>query len=253
MKNYIKAEFLKTKQTTLMKMIFFIPILCVIVGAGFCALGGTEVMVLGDITSINHWGLLWLPAMVAIMSGLMHNHEKKSTEYKMILGMPSNQGKVWLAKCFVIASYTQLASFVLWIFLLLYDLMFIRSFASVQVLANCLAALLISFVAVLWQIPLFLWLSQKLNYFLLILLNAGLSIMIAPVYAPKANWWAVPSAWLLRMEAPFLKLHPNGIPLEAGDSLLSFQGFAPALIFCVVLSITAILVTKILFEKKEVK
>ncbi len=82
--NYMKAEILKIKGTTIIKTSIIIPIVGIVIAAGFCSLGGMEIMLLADVTTANHWGLIWLPAVIAVLTGLSVKQEKQSGGFKMI-------------------------------------------------------------------------------------------------------------------------------------------------------------------------
>lgn len=251
MNAYLRAEWLKTKHTTLRKMTVLIPAVCLLMAGGFCLLGGMEVIRLADVTTLNHWALVWLPAAVALLAGLLHKLERKSTGYRTVFGSPVNPAKVWLAKNISIAALLLLASLLLWIGVAVFDLLFLGTETSADTLLRCLIALLVSWTAVLWQIPLYLWLAQKISYFALILLSCGLSILAGTEYAPESNWWAVPWAWVLRLQAPLLKLHPNGIPLEAGSPLLQYDGFPQAILISVVLLAAVAVLSTALFTGRK--
>lgn len=232
MMNYMKSELLKTKRTTMQKMAVLVPLLCIILAAGFCTLGGAAVIIFADITTVNHWGLLWLPALVALLAGLSIKQEKKAGQFKMIFGSPVEPGNVWVAKVVVIAGITLAATFGLWVFICVFDILIIHSTAK---LISILLALLLSWVAVIWQIPVYLFLAQKINYFLLLIVSCGLSIMVAPIYSIRSDWWRNPWAWILRFQAPILKLHPNGILLNHTSELLRYDSFVQALALAVLL------------------
>lgn len=245
MGKYILTEVLKTKQTTIRKMTMLVPGICFILATGFCALGGAEILLLTDITIVNHWGLVWLPALVALLCGLSIKQEKKAGEFKMIFGSPVKAVFVWAAKCITIAGITLAATLILWIFISVFDLAFIHNTAK---LGNVLGALLMSWLGALWQIPIYLFLAQKMSYFLLLIINCGLSITIAPIYSVKGNWWTIPWAWVLRFQAPILALHPNGIPLESNSMLLRYDGFPQAIVLGILVLGTAVCLTALLFK-----
>lgn len=249
MREYIKAEFLKQMGTTSQKMVLLIPFLCMILAGGFCALGGPDVMKLAGITAFNHWGLLWLPAAVILLTGLSHKGEMKSTGYRLIYGLALERNKVWMAKVLVLAVQLLISSFVLWGLVCVYEGA-LAGF-SVHTAAKYLFSQLVSWVLVLWQIPLYLWLAGKVNYVILLIANCALSILIAPVYAVREDWFLVPWAWILRLQAPLLSTHPNGIPLEAGNPLLTYSGMPQMVPIALMLLLAAIVSTTLLFSNRK--
>ena len=251
MKSYLWTELIKTKGTTMRKIIVIIPLICMIMAGGFCALGGADIIKMADITTLNHWGLIWLPASIALMTGLFNKLETKSTGYKTIYGLPISTAKVWIAKNIILALLLLIASIVLWVFICVFDIAFLGSELSINTLLSCLIAIMMSWAAILWQIPVYLWLARRINYFLLIIVNCGLSILIAPIYAIQTNWWAIPWAWVLRFQAPILGLHPNGIPLEAGSDLLRYAGFPTAMVISIILLVTVTIVSTWSFSLRK--
>lgn len=248
--NYLKTELLKYRKTSVQRLIFIIPIICAVLAAGFCCLGGLKIIRLADITILNHWGLIWLPASVVLITGLAHKHEAKSTGYQLIFGLPIKTGSVWLNKVLAIALGLLAETLILWGLICLFDLLFVG--ASVDTLRHCLGAALLSWVSVLWQIPVYLWLAGKISYFLLMILNCAVSLCVGPIYAARPDWWTVPWAWTLHVQSPLIGLHPNGIPLESGSWMLGYSGFGGAFILLLCLSGVSLILFTHLFTKRKV-
>ena len=261
MNHYIKVEFIKIKRTNILKLVWLIPAICFILGVGFNGLSGN--MDLASITALNHWGLIWLPMGTVLFAGLVHKQEMKSTGYKQIYGLPLDLSKVWTAKSIVIASLLLIASGVLGSLICLLDLIISGSQFSLNTSLHYLAALLINWLAILWKIPFYLYLSQKVNYSSLIILSLILGLNGADM-ATKSYWWTIPWAWILRFQAPILGIHPNGIPLtdipanilenipaDISEQLLSYSGFSLAISLAIILFIIVISLTTRAFTTRK--
>jgi ABC-2 type transport system permease protein len=253
MKQYIISEHLKTKKTVLRKLVLFIPALCALVTYSFNALGGEETIPQTLVTILNHWSLLWMPALIVLLTGLLHNHEKKSTQYKTIIGFPINLQSSWLAKSFLIASYTFFATCILGILISFLRFIIMSNVTQPVSLLNIYISLFFSWFLTLWQIPVCLWLAKKINYFILVIVNCIINLELGAGRAPSSNWWLSPWSWPLRVDAPLLRLHPNGIPLDSTSPLLSFNVIPIAVISACLLCILALFFTRKALVKYEVR
>lgn len=253
MKQYIISEHLKTKKTVLRKLVLFIPVLCVLVTYSFNALGGEETIPQTLVTILNHWSLLWMPALIVLLTGLIHNHEKKSTQYKTIIGFPIHLQSSWLAKSFLIAGYTFFSICVLGLLILLLRFIVMPHLVQPVSMLNIVISLFLSWLLTLWQIPVCLWLAKKINYFILIIINCIVNLELGTGYATSENWWVIPWSWPLRVDVPLLRLHPNGIPLDSTSTLLSFNVIPIAVISACVLYILALFFTRKALVKYEVR
>lgn len=251
MGKYIKAELLKYRRSSIMKLIFLIPFLCTIVAIGFCAIGGEEVFALGSASAINHWSLLWFPTFIALLTGMMHSYEKKSTKYQLIFGSSSDYGQVWVAKCVTAGIYLLASSLILGVLLLLFDTMILGNPLFSGQMFHYFVALFLGMVVNLWQIPLYYALVQKIPMFVTVMLSCGICLTVSPILAPKSIWWSFPFSWGLRMESTIVGLNPNALPLMVGDKLWSTKGFGlVAMVSLLLLAVILFITTKI-FKKRR--
>ena len=210
MMNYLAVEWLKLKETRLKKMLWTLPLFATGLSIIFYSLSGFNLEYV-SVATVNQWGDIWLPMSVLLFCTLFDKLEKNATAYKMIYGRNISQFKTWLGKCIIVASLVFFSSLVLWGFLFFIRLLFPET-SHPQIDNTHLDyfyALFMSFIAIIWQIPLYLWLSQKMNHYLLILIGGGISFVLGAYYAPTASWFFIPWAWILRFQAPFIGTHPN--------------------------------------------
>ena len=249
---YLKSEIIKTKRTNIRKMMLIIPLICSLLALAFTFLGGPEIIRLSAETIINHWAILWLPALIALTAGLLNNLEGKSTSFKTIIGLPINLQKKEMSRIVFVTGFMAIGSLLLIVVISLVSLL-IQTSPYLVSLSSCIMAVILMFVTSLWQVPFCLWLSRKTNFFITVLLNSMLNLSLGTFFAPTEDWWFIPYSWHLRVQMPLTKLHSNGIPLPANDELLSGSVIPIALVLSILFFLVLTLLTVKSFNKLEVK
>lgn len=252
MKKYLTVEVLKTKRTIIRKMIFFIPILCILIACVFSYLGGEGSVKLAFLSSLNHWSLVWMPALIVLSAGLFHNLEEHATEYKTIFSLPIDLKKSWISKNIILALFTLTASAFLGILFIALKVTIINTPTDIVPFYNCFIAIIISWILTLWQIPLCLWLSQKINVFILMLISCAANLELGAGKAPSSLWWLDPWSWPLRLQSPLIHLHPNGILLESNSILLNPSVIPLGIGLSILLFMALLIFTSFLFQRQEV-
>lgn len=250
---YLKSEIIKIKRTNIRKMLLIIPLICSLLALGFNFLSGDpQIVSLSAETIINHWGILWISVFIALTAGLLNKLEKKSTNFKTIIGLPINLQKKEMSRILLVIGFVALGSLLLVAAISLTSLLILTSPYLVSLSPSILAVFLM-FVTSLWQIPFCLWLSRKTNFFITLLLNSMLNLNLGTLFAPTDDWWFVPYSWHLRVQMPLTKLHSNGIPLPQNDELLSYPVIPIALVLSILFFIVLTLMAVRSFNKIEVK
>lgn len=253
MNKYLFSEALKTKRTLLRKSLIFVPILCVSIAYIFSYLGGEGSVKLVFVTSLNHWSLIWMPALIVLITGMFHNLEKNDTEYKAIFSFPISLRKSWISKIILLSSFTLLASTFLGILFIMLKLTMIKTPTDSTPFYNCFISIIISWIATLWQIPLCLWLSRKVNFFLLMFISCAANLELGAGKAISSLWWLYPWSWPLRLQSPLLRLHPNGLPIKESNSPLLSQLVIPqGILLGILIFLILLIVTSFSFEKSEI-
>jgi ABC-2 type transport system permease protein len=252
MNKYLIAENLKTKRTMLRKILIFMPILCTILSFTFDFLGFGYFTADSVFTSINHWSLLWMPALIALTTSMFHKLEQNSTGYKTIFSFPIDLKKSWISKIILLSSFTLISSIFLCVILTILNMIFTRTQINSVPFYYCLIAAIIGWLTSLWQIPLCLWLSKKINLFVLLLGTCAANMELGATCAPSSLWWLSPWAFPLRLQCPILHHHPNGLPLEPGSSLLNPSVISVGILIGIFLFLILITFTTYSFKKSEV-
>ncbi len=250
MKKYLVAEALKTKRTILRKLLIFVPILCVFIAYIFNSLG--DCLNTTAFTALNYWSLLWMPALIVLLTCKFHQLEQNGTGYKTIFSFPIDLTKSWVSKIILLSLFTLVSSAFLGILLIILNFTLIKTPTNVVPFYNCFIAIIISWLVSLWQIPLCLWLSKKINFFVLMLLSCVTNMELGAGHAPSSLWWMNPWTWPLRLQCPVIHLHPNAFPLEANSALLNQSVIPIGIGLSIFLFLILLFLTSVSFKRSEV-
>ena len=68
MKQVFLSNLIKIKNTSIFRLIFIFPFICVTLSLLFSSLGGKEVLSLTAETTVNQWGVIWINVIIAVNS-----------------------------------------------------------------------------------------------------------------------------------------------------------------------------------------
>lgn len=243
MTNIIKAEFLKQKRTMSSKLIFVFPIITLVMA--FVLTAGMTNAYAESVW--NWWYVLLLPGMIAIVSYLSIMREKKNGYYN-IKTLPIEKRNLMLGKIAYLGILVLVSNAVLFAGAALGGA-FLTT--SVPVVGAAITVLVLSIVQ-LWQIPLFLFLSEKFG--MVVELIACLFItVLGTIVAPSGKWFLFLSAVPMRIVTPLLHVLPNGLRAQAGDPLLNASVIFPGIFIALVWFVVLTYLYLNWFEKGDVK
>ncbi len=243
MVNIIKAEFLKSKRSMGSRLIFAFPLL---------ALAMAFVLTAGMINSYsesawNGWYTLLLPGMLAIVCNLSVVRERKTGYYNFnTLAMDKRDlmlGKIVYMGCLIFIS-----NVILFIGALLGGSLLTTSVPAV----GAAAAVVVLTIVQLWEIPLFLFLSEKLGMVAELVICLFITVL-GIVVAPSKIWFLFVSAIPMRVATALLHVLPNGIRAEAGNPLLNAGVILPGILISLFWFAGLTCLYLNWFEKREVK
>ncbi|GIN18046.1 multidrug ABC transporter permease [Shouchella clausii] len=223
--SYMKAENLKLKRTFARKMIGIVPLLTV----AFSFIMNMEYFVY---LTFNWWSILFMPMMIALFCALAHVREKQASNYNGIYSAPVDLRLVWLAKASVIALYSLASQLIFLVIMFLIEMVVpLFPVGPFPVIAACF----LLWATTLWQIPFCLLLAKKFGFAVSLIVNLFGCLAFGIIAATKAYWWAWPWSWPIRAMSPTIGIHPNGLPLEEDDPLLSMTVIPIAIILSLLL------------------
>ncbi|MDD6039088.1 MAG: lantibiotic immunity ABC transporter MutE/EpiE family permease subunit [bacterium] len=243
MLNIVKAEYQKTKRTMRKKYIWAFPMITFAL-AFVLTLGMTNAY---SESVWNWWYTLLLPGMLAIICYLSMVQEKKTKYYhlmtlstsrrKLMMGKIIYMGCAMLASNMIVFAGASIGGFLLT--------------THVPMIGAAISVLLLT-VAQLWEIPFFLFLSERFGMIAELLICLFLTVA-GIIVAPTEKWFLLATAIPMRILCPFLHILPNGIPAENGNSLLDMGVVAPGICLSMIWFILATLVFLNWFDNREVK
>ena len=239
----VRAEYLKTRKSMGRILIWGFPIITFAL-AFVLTLGMTNAYA----ESVwNWWYTLLLPGMLAIICYLSIAREKKTRYYHLMTLSVSRRklmmGKIIYMGCVILVS----------------DMIIFAGAASggfllttCVPLGGALEAVLVLTITQLWEIPLFLFLSERFG--MIVELLACLVLTVGGVIiAPTGKWYFFVSSIPMRILCPLLHVLPNGIRAEEGNPLLDAGVVFPGICLSIIWFIAATYLFLNWFDKREGK
>lgn len=241
MLNIVRAEHLKTRKSMGRALTWGFPMI-VFVLAFVLTLGMTNAYA----ESVwNWWYTLLLPGMLAITCYLSIMREKR-TGYYHLMTLPTGKRRLMIGKILYMGCVA-LASNIL---------IFAGASLGGFLLATCvpLRGAAIGVVALtvsqLWEIPLFLFLSERFGMIVELLVCLFLTVG-GTILASTGKWYFFASAIPMRILSPLLHILPNGLRAEEGSPLLDAGVVLPGICLSVIWFILAAILFLYWFDKRE--
>lgn len=233
----VRSELLKMRHTFSMKLIFFAPLVTVLLGY---ILSGSYV----QLSAYNWWYTMMLPLLVSMLSASIIARER-STGMQNIICLPVSVTKIWFGKMTAITLLLFVSNLFLWGISVAVGFITQMAVSPMDGLIGCM----LLFLTYLWQIPFIMLLTSFLGYLPAVILSVGANLIFSTVAAEK-NWFFLdPYAIPARIVCPFFKMHPNGVSLESGSPLLDGSYIIPALLISLLLACVILWIGSLLFLK----
>lgn len=242
MPKLILAEYQKLKRTFTKKSIWLAPIISLLLCAA---------LTMGNMTqngSYNQWSSFLLPGMLTLICVSVIEKDKKKMNYRGILCLPVNPQKIWIGKIGICVFLYFVSCIVFFVGVTLVGLVFGSSIPLNQSAAG--SALL--FITFLWQIPLCMFLTDRVGLFPTVFINL-VSNVTCVIFVAKTSFWWIPYAIPARLMCPVIKVLPNGLPVPANDPLLSTSVILPGVLITLLLFIALSVLTALYYRKLEAK
>ena len=243
MTNIIRAEFLKSKRTMSSKLIVVFPIITLVM-AFVLTLGMTNAYAE---SAWNWWYVLLLPGMIAIVSYLSVIREKKNGYYN-IKTLPMEIRKLMLGKIAYLGILVLVSNVVLFAGATVGGAILTT---SIPVIGASITVVVLT-ITELWQIPLFLFLSEKFGMVVELMVCLFINVL-GIIVAPSEKWFILVSAISMRVVTPLLHVLPNGLRAQAGEPLLSSFVILPGILIALAHFMLLTYLYLNWFEKREVK
>lgn len=208
MVRYFLSENLKIKNTFLSKLTWIMPMLTVI----FTILIEPMNFQHG---SYNFWYVMILPGVASLIFALLSKVDGVMKN-KAVLSLPLDLRKVWLAKVLVGIKSMSISCTIIFLAAQLSPIFIsIKLEKEIPVFMG-LVAIIILVITFAWQIPLCIYLGNKIGLFQTVLISIFLNFVFS-ILSVKSFWWAIPFTYPARLMCPVLKILPNGLAAEPGS------------------------------------
>lgn len=235
----IRSELLKMRHTFSMKLVFFAPLVILVLGY---LLSGSYV----QLSVYNWWYFMILPLVASLCSASVIVREKKSGMQNIVC-LPVRFDKIWYGKAAALVILLLVTNLLLWLAVTAVGFVTKVTVSPLDGLFGCM----LLFLTYLWQIPLIMLMANFMGYLPTVLVSMAAN-MISSVTCAETKWFLfVPYAIPARIVCPFFKIHVNGMPLENGSPLLSDDDVLSAVIFSLVFAFVAFWGSSKLFSRGD--
>lgn len=234
----IKAEFQKSKRTTINKFVLITPLFALLL----CVLWGG-----GQNGAYNWWYTMFLPGMIAIISAQVITREK-SLSYKGVLLYSKDKGSVWLGKILYISILLIFSSLIFMIGIEVIGFIF---GSTIPLKANMFATVILILTS-LFTIPISLFLTVQLDIFVAVLFNIGMTTIGVVSFGTNSILKFSPYGTLSALMAPILHILPNGLSVPDNSPLLNGDLIVMDTVINIIVFIILTILTTVWFKKKEV-
>lgn len=246
---YVVSEKIKIRHTFLNKLIWLAPLVPMLIA--LLISGGYF-----QITSYNWWYAAFLPGMLSLSGALLAEKDKKMNN-RAILSLPVSLKRVWVSKVLLVLGILICSCIIFFCGIQLFSLLLNKGGFQIISVKNTLLGSFVLVVTFMWQIPICLFLGNKIGIFSTVLLNV-IANGVGFAFATESIWLINPYAYPSRLMIPIVKILPNGMLAEPGSAtftpeLLSYSVILPGLVISVVLFLLFTYVTTKWFEKQEAK
>lgn len=243
MLNIVKAEYQKTKNSMSRRLIWAFPLLTFI--AAFVLTAGMKNAYAESVW--NWWYTLLSPGMIALICHFSMKQEKK-TNYYSLMTLSTDKRKLMLGKILYMSGM-----------ILVSDVLI---FAGASLGGNLLttnvpfrgamAAVLVLTVTQLWEIPVFLFLSERFGMIPELLLSLFLSVG-GTILSQTGKWFLFVFAIPMRTLTPLIHVLPNGIGAADENPSLDMRVVLPGICLSVMWFILTTFLFVNWFDRREVK
>lgn len=237
---YMRAAWLKEKRSFHKVLIWMMPLITILL-AGL--LMGNMYLQAG---AYNWWYTLLLPGCFTMICAFIVTKEKRKNRHGWF-GIVICKKKLWLAELTVCTGYLWAACLYFFLFVTLCGV-FCGQTISVT---ESLSATILLGLTFAWQIPLWMWLAEKVGAMPVILVSIFCNFVVAILCATERFWW-IPFAIPARLMSACVHILPNGLPTETGSILADKGVILPGIMITVLLYILLSVMTSFWFEKSEV-
>lgn len=240
MSGYIKAAILKQKCSYNKVLLWLTPLVTILLA--LVLMGGNH---LQD-GAYNWWYMLLLPGCFTMFSAFTVTNECKKNRHGM-LGIAVQKKELWLAQIIVCTAFLLVTCLFFFLFITIGGIIC----GQFLTMAESFWASMTLFLTFAWQIPLWMFITEKTGAFITILLSLFCNFAVPVICAEESFWW-IPFSIPARLMCACIHILPNGLQVEMGSELADKGIILPGIVITLALFAFMTVHTTVWFEKCEV-
>lgn len=242
MLNCIISEHMKFTRTFIKKLAIIAPIFTILVAA--LLQFGTAYIEQG---SYSYWYTIIFPGILPLICAGIIKKDSKKLKNRAILCLPFDPTEAWISKIVICIWFSFLSCITFFIVITFAKFSRINGIP----ILNSIEASLLIFITTLWQIPLCLFITDKLGTVSALLINFIFTI-IGVYFAPSLGI-VFPYSTTSLLMCSVINVLPSGLPVPANSPLKNSSVILPGVVITVTIFIVLSILTSLWFRKKEAK
>lgn len=244
---YMQSENLKHKRTFVTKLIILAPVVTVLMNI-FAPLWF-------QINSFNWWYVLLYPGFLTLLCALIEQRDSGKLKYRAVFPLPVSLTKVWKAKIGMSGIYLVLGNL---LFLALnlaggFTILMVHELPLTVGVWQTAAGVICIILVSLWEVPLCLWVSNRLGIFFAVFLNVGVGSVLGIFMATSNVWVVCPYSWVPHLMIYVLGILPNGEPVAGGGKQIPYMTILFTVLFALLFFVILTNLSAQKFERQEAK
>ncbi|MBI6019926.1 lantibiotic immunity ABC transporter MutE/EpiE family permease subunit [Clostridium perfringens] len=246
---YLKAENLKFRHSLFRKLTILIPLVLILVSMVFMFVG----IGLGGFSSsiVCNWSMPISSLSIMFLCHQVNNKEKKH-KYRTLYSLPIDLKKTFISKTILIALNLLVISLLLSFISIISEFILSGFSVATEYIGYYILGYILLWISLLWQIPLCLFLDQKVGFILSMILSLFASVLGGLFFALTPLFWIFPYSWTARFMTTLFGVLPNGLLVESGSRSILSLGQSSLLVLISLFTIVALTVLFSNWYRKQV-
>ncbi|ELC8424589.1 lantibiotic immunity ABC transporter MutE/EpiE family permease subunit [Clostridium perfringens] len=246
---YLKAENLKFRHSLFRKLTILIPLVLILVSMVFMFVG----IGLGGFSSsiVCNWSMPISSLSIMFLCHQVNNKEKKH-KYRTLYSLPIDLKKTFISKTILIALNLLVISLLLSFISIISEFILSGFSVATEYIRYYILGYILLWISLLWQIPLCLFLDQKVGFIVSMILSLFASALGGLFFALTPLFWIFPYSWTARFMTTLFGVLPNGLLVESGSRYILSLGQSSLLVLISLFTIVALTVLFSNWYRKQV-
>ena len=246
---YFKAENLKFRHSLFRKLTILIPLVLILVSMVFMFVG----IGLGGFSSsiVCNWSMPIASLSIMFLCHQLNNKEKKH-KYRTLYSLPIDLKKTFISKTILIALNLLVISLLLSFISIISEFILSGVLVATEYIGYYILGYILLWISLLWQIPLCLFLDQKVGFIVSMILSLFASAFGGLFFALTPLFWIFPYSWTARFMTTLFGVLPNGLLIESGSRYILSLGQSSLLVLISLFTIVALTVLFSNWYRKQV-